>query len=1607
MLIPINHLNTKFNLSVSTLVIFEVLSSLQILQASLRAVFQSAASYKSIARGFYKDISFLTGVINTHNFTITDQLLQAIWGSVAVYFVLHLLAILTTIIYYGFYKKIVNKRILNAMNISYLFHSRLAFFLIQNFFFLFLELFSRLRDSSTGEILYQNSWFIMTVILSAFNVTLAFMKEFIIYQFSKGKDFTGIKTNIYHQIALVYKTVSLFFSLLNHSLKIVVQVDSIINIFLSATLVYILFSKLPFYNLTILKTTTIMTGIILSCSTVSFLNTLITDITVLNGLQVFFFLFPVLMVKILLSILQIIYQKIMKGRSKSPEYVVHLAFLIELASEENRILSQTWAGAAFPNLFMFKQSLNVDLDPSIQTKSQAAEENKTVKLSKFVIEILEGALPRNPNSELLLLSMAEIYFYKLHNIPKAIEVVKRLEAKNPSFAVRAFIDEFYRDFEAAHIKGYFGAEDQLELIEYFQYSEEIELMRLRISKEIEYHLSLWTDIKDKKIDVKRIVQYSTEIDELFNRISSHYARHSNAFKENFIQTVLMYAVYLEKVRFLPIEGLKRIQKLETIRNSTIYKNGFNIHSGTRALVMVSLNKKSFGKILDASGSIESLFKIKKGELIGSGFDRLFANNISEVHKYFVQQFAKSPDYKLDYKTKTYGKTGDGNIFELEAHFILYPHLKKEISIMILFRKLSGPQPLIIVDYDNNVVDSSNQLQRIFNEGKFNINTTTLVQDLNLQFRTIYQAFDAIHKLEVGPQGTMVSSPRKGLQISTSKIVDKVASSRSEANHHSMGQTNAERMSITILSEGDDQQRLIKEILYSPKFLPRSPGFMDKNRPLERFGAEITIEKAQYICDKYYTGEEMSFELGDLRGKHRKLGIIATVKLSVLTLEGATYKIITITDPKKEKPDIKEDCSEENECSKTFGDDFEVVLEREFVVVEMFISNNRHLSPRPIKQKKPQKTPIESIREINSDYVSEIKLDNRKHDSNDKKEEEGQQTSLTNSLVKEAKITRVLNEITRSRKIQPSLKYSFVIVYIILTFMIMLASVNFHLTNDSIKSVESSIEIVNLATARLQYAVKMLQFTIILYTASVGLLTYPAPRIVAFQNTLDIDTHRLKYQSDGLKNAVSNIKEKSLLDRAFAKNIHFTTPMVNGKTYYGELDTFTANDILYNKYILLNKFTDIKQLAAKDEIMYTLNNTANDYLLSSQNIIQGTEIFLESLITSNLLNLKIILAIEAAALVLLSFVLITPLFIITQAYKRLFRALAKVREEHVMERISQLLKAKTLFAEDVGTLSFYNRSVDAVYTPELRRPVKLNNNMDVFTNNRTYVTRGMTRHLFKIVIAPLLLSIAFEIFFGANLLESISTFNSFKKMNEQIKALNDASYQADLFICIFVFYFILPSQYNLRIFNQVPSSILKTPLNNLQKFNEEFSSLFMTDDPVDPLIEDVLKGNFCKYITPIYVPDCLAATHGENNGLLGINSDYIRASSDMLSSLASVKSFAAAVKTVGNYNVAVISDLAVIKDIYPRLVQNIILKLNHKANSTLEGGFGFFVAIVIFALAYQFVIYVLPIRKLSEMDNGRRIVLKLIPYNIIEENKVLNFYLVNEYKHEVEGIKYFI
>jgi len=54
-----------------------------------------------------------------------------------------------------------------------------------------------------------------------------------------------------------------------------------------------------------------------------------------------------------------------------------------------------------------------------------------------------------------------------------------------------------------------------------------------------------------------------------------------------------------------------------------------------------------------------------------------------------------------------------------------------------------------------------------------------------------------------------------------------------------------------------------------------------------------------------------------------------------------------------------------------------------------------------------------------------------------------------------------------------------------------------------------------------------------------------------------------------------------------------------------------------------------------------------------------------------------------------------------------------------------------------------------------------------------------------------------------------------------------------------------------------------------------------------------------------------------------------------------------------------------------------------------------------------IIQIVTITRLREIDVGIRKILKILPFSMIQENRLLGFYLKNEFKKELDDVKQFV
>jgi len=170
--------------------------------------------------------------------------------------------------------------------------------------------------------------------------------------------------------------------------------------------------------------------------------------------------------------------------------------------------------------------------------------------------------------------------------------------------------------------------------------------------------------------------------------------------------------------------------------------------------------------------------------------------------------------------------------------------------------------------------------------------------------------------------------------------------------------------------------------------------------------------------------------------------------------------------------------------------------------------------------------------------------------------------------------------------------------------------------------------------------------------------------------------------------LSSLADQDLFGEIMASNINLWGLDENYTTTGGGTDTVTATTILANKLIFVGNTTmDLEDDYIRELSTYLCNNTCNDYLVYSESLIEATQKMLQNTLSNNISNMQLILGFEIGAVVVLSLLLFVTGRLVIQLHQKLFRALVKIDEYYLIERLFQVQKMKTLLTQDIETRGY--------------------------------------------------------------------------------------------------------------------------------------------------------------------------------------------------------------------------------------------------------------------------------------------------------------------------------
>ena len=251
----------------------------------------------------------------------------------------------------------------------------------------------------------------------------------------------------------------------------------------------------------------------------------------------------------------------------------------------------------------------------------------------------------------------------------------------------------------------------------------------------------------------------------------------------------------------------------------------------------------------------------------------------------------------------------------------------------------------------------------------------------------------------------------------------------------------------------------------------------------------------------------------------------------------------------------------------------------------------------------------------------------------------------------------------------------------------LAFVNFFFTQESLKEIDSGVSIVDVASKRLTVALRTWQWVLVIYSRLAGLRPLSS---VAAQISTNIVSGSASMQqiNNHLRVVTNTVSSNEILSEILSTQITLYDPLTHDILNNGHLDSFTSNDILSLSNLVIGSFTgsdsDLIQL---NEPLMVINNTANDYLISSEDQVSLILGGLQAIIKKNIRLLETVLIFENLALFALCLSLIVVARVVVASYSRAFQGLVRISNESAEERLYKIRKFQSILQENIEGKSF--------------------------------------------------------------------------------------------------------------------------------------------------------------------------------------------------------------------------------------------------------------------------------------------------------------------------------
>ena len=1501
---------------------------------------------------------------------------------------IYLVLFLSLVVYCALKQRQEERIIGRVLSIGFTLHNKVLFYCVHYFLIQSLDV---QMNCSSGEENCETAWVVVLIILSFLNFVLAFFKELLLYRPQKtNKDISSANNRFYPLMVLLQKTlvVSLLCFVSNPEAAVIS-----INVILSFISLFLALETFPFHNLVILRI-----NIIFMTLSFGFSLLLIPEIKGSWDYSLFIILaVSSLFVKLSLIRLDYTLKRIFHMESKNPQAAIMLPSLLkEWVREINMMPCRREYNRGTLFLCGFLQG---DIQEFSKTDSGKGLERIKAKYYAVILDYFNKLRIKNPKDELLLLAIAQIYAKKLKDIPRTIVTLNYMKTLSPSLAVESVIIQLSEIIRKTNIR---NKADQTNLAyeNYFEQKEKTIFLKKEIQKEITGHINFWSLIGQKSIDASAVCRKALEIDQLSRQIQKYWQIYFQGNDSTNFEFAVNYGYYLDVVQGLGFEGFNLIKNtyksLENKAHAKIADDTLDNKAG--AILVVSIEPERQGKILNICNSSNSFFEVKKGTMIGMDINSIIPKAFSVKHNESISKVYSRSKLNMSQHPASYVRTLSGQYFKAEVTIQLNSSMDQGLSFVVHLRRVAENESILIVDSNNKVAEFSEDIGKALHlAGKENI----------IAIETLCPE---ILKSKINATKTLADlTPRNRLRSEKDWDVRQITKIENEylkntetplpgpfTSHRGLLQSGRDSKNEASLKEEDG--RALSPYVKSSYF-----SFFDTDT--NRAGK---------------TGEPgvLRFNIMNNDPVKRKMEFKVVIEEMYL-FKGSFYRVFKLQNPQMVAQTIPQLQSPATTVLKTFADCFPEDQEKDEEDTEE--NTGRKEEDGNFAQLKPgasagsnedhSASPSPDTKEM------EIKKEKAKldriitfHKIENKKNQKAE--SIASSQFSTKILAKNLISLFRENKINRLTQLTIHTIYLTVFIVILVATIDTISTKASLKGMQNAVSLVDLINKRLYKGVFAWQTGLFIMTFAFGVNSVGGPGggggppgggppgggpppssgpggggigfLQPFVKTAVLDAIE---NNNLLQKEVIQTKERGLIEALYAKSIVMWDPEEHTASYF---DSFRANEILAHDNMFIANFAgDATDLKYEPDALSAANNTANSYLIEVEHSIEDVTNYFIRTKEGNVRTLTTIFSVKSIVLLVL-FLFICKLFQnILLAYRRLFKYVSKVPQETLQCRINQLEILKHYF--EVDNTSIYDSTNKRALEKHFNKDRA---SMDVKSHNRLrfFSLRQLILYMLKYLLLALLFIVPSIVVFAISYHVFQDSFSNLEEINNKMLISYRLGTQASMILPSFYFYRSFQNLSDYKIRNGSPLDQFYLSVDQLNKANEILLTQVLTPSDDDQYVHDMFTSNICNYVTADFAPPCSDATGGDSGvGLLDVNSKYHLVATEGMSDVLNGQSVGMALDP---YSLT-------LKDSYQTLAQHFLDLFQAAVYSDLSSNSYHVKLNVGVILVSAILIRVFVLTRFKDVDIGIRKTLRVIPYQIIEDQKAFMQYLKREFREELD------